>query len=90
MYVVCKSYFKMVFFKIRVGKFKKLRQNQQLKDDAMFVYLCWTQSVASFNMRETLWNYQKIQTKNFDWWLVKTHEIYDIEVMVSDNWKKNK
>ena len=23
--------------------------------------------------------------KNFDWWLVKSHEIYDIEVMVSDN-----
>ena len=38
----------------RVGKFEKLRQNQQLKDDAMFVYLCWTQSVASCDMKETL------------------------------------
>ena len=56
------------FFKIRVGKFEKLRQNQQLKYDAMFVYLCWTQSVTCKNMRETLWNSQKIQTKKL--WLM--------------------
>ena len=55
-------------FKKRVGKFKKLRQNQQLKYDAMFVYLCWTQSVTCKNMRETLWNSQKIQTKKL--WLM--------------------
>ena len=32
---------------------------------------------------------RRSKPKNFDWWLVKTHEIYDIEVMVSDNQKKN-
>ena len=67
----------MGFFKNGGEIWKLAPKNQQLKNDATFVYFGLNNDV---NRRETSWNSQRIHTKNFDWRLVKIHEIYDIEV----------